>query len=206
MATLYEVKVRCNNCSAEFQSEIYTRIDRVQDREIISTIFEGTFNEKHCPNCDNQGLVRFPVDVIDSAKGHKAVFVFLFDNNLPVRLEPMNDSDEYAQVDLLMKGFIVIEILREQKAESVVYSTNDLIETLISWGEEADVFPDAPTEKQIIEALGCNLISEDEAELVRNADFDWTLERLLDENREQLPANVEEAVDIALRIKSGLKR
>jgi hypothetical protein len=148
MATACQVKVRCNDCFAEFQSEIYTWVDRAVDRDIIGTIFEGTFNEKHCPKCDNQGLVCFPVEMIDSEKGHKAIFVFLVDNNLPVRLEPLNDSNEYIEVELLMKGFNVVEILREQKTESVVYSTNDLIETLISWGEEADVFPEPPNERK----------------------------------------------------------
>jgi hypothetical protein len=205
MATACEVKVRCNNCLTEFQSEIYTWIDRAVDREIVQTIFEGTFNEKQCPKCENQGLVRFPVEVIDSANGHKAIFVFLLDNNVPVRLEPLQDSSGYTEVEVLMKGFSVAEILREQKTEPVVYSTNDLIETLISWGEEADVFPDQLTEEEIQEGLRSNLISEREAEIVRQADFAGAVQRLLRENLDELPADIGEAVEIALKIKRGLK-
>lgn len=211
MAVSNPVKIQCSNCYAEFHSEIYTFIDRARDRDIVSSIFRGEFNYKHCPQCDNEGLVRYPVEVIDSEKGEKAIFIYLQDNKCPWRYEELGDSEAYIPVKVTMKGFSVREIMNNNRKESVIYDAGDLIETLISWGEEVGIFPDAPAEEDLEKAIESGVITMEETEIVRKVDFQKILEKtILQDAGEEDPSQYlpeaeftqdeEEAFEIALRI------
>src|SRR3990170_6616424 len=145
-------KIQCVKCYVEFNTAIYTLIDRAKDREVVGSIFTGEFNYKHCVNCANEGIVSYPVKILDSEKDVEALLIYLEDNIVPKKHDVVEGADGILHVKVsprIIEGFRVNEIDKEGKPEVVIYSKNELIEQLVSWGEEAYVFPVAPTEDQI---------------------------------------------------------
>lgn len=203
MPTLNSVLLQCSNCYQEFNSEIYTYVDRAVDSDVVGTIFTGSFNFKHCIMCENEGHVRFPVQIVDSEVGGKAIFIFLHDNKLPQVYEAIENTKIVVPVEITLKVFTVKEITRDNHAEAVIYSTNDLLEKLQAWGEETAIFPSDITEEQIMRALASNVITEKEAEMARGTDFDRMLDKIIDDGEvENIDITDEEsdAISIGSRI------
>jgi len=123
MATKCTVKVQCTNCLMEFDSEIYTRVDRTKDKNLINRVFKGKFNQIHCVHCENQGLVCFPVEFIDGEKGEKVTLIYLGTNSVPMRFDVMdvNGKVGVGVCPLMFKGFRVTQIIRGDRAEAVLY-------------------------------------------------------------------------------------
>lgn len=206
MAILQSVKVRCSNCYNEFNTEIYTFVDRLKDRSVINSIFEGNFNYKHCPYCDNEGLVRFPVKFVDREIDEEATFIFLKDTRCPWKYEEI-EPGVIGQVSITMKGFDVKEIITNERTEAVIYDKGELINTLISWGEEAYRFPSAPTEEELEDAIEEGVITKEEAGIIKRVDFDEILDKFLiqcfeeeDTSESTFTEDEDRALNIALRI------
>lgn len=182
MATKCAVRVQCLNCLMDFESEIYTNVDRVKDRRIISKIFKGKFNYISCVHCENQGLVCFPVEFTDCERGQKAILIYMGTNTVPVMSFDVIDSDNELGVGvcpMMFKGFRVTEIVRNRQPETVLYSDAELIFKLFEWGEGWNAPLERPSDERIQNAVEMGLISDDQAKILREVDFDGMVQRLL---------------------------
>ena len=215
MAEITPVEVQCRECRGIFETDIFTKIDRATDREIVALIFQGEFNYKQCPNCEHAGIVYFPVEVFDSSKKSKATFIHLSGNTYSSDLQA-NFSDILHDISSQHNGFRVCTIVRKNEKDRVVYSTGELIMLFTSWGENVSpCILSAPEEDEIHKALEVDVITKEEAEIIASIDFDELTEKLIKnysgpftkytdsgaKDGDELTDTEEKAIDIALRIR-----
>jgi hypothetical protein len=153
--------MRCNKCKQIAEGEIYSELTVNEDWKTDRLIFENELNFYKCEQCDNTGFVLYPVKVIDKESGEEACII-------PV-VETLNLSEDEETEGM---GFAVLEVT-DKKPLSIFYSLSDLQEQVHNWGGGNEtVFDPPPQEQDIEEGLKKKLISEQEAAILRNANWD----------------------------------
>ena len=68
---------------------------------------------------------------------------------------------------------------RNGQPEAVLYSDAELRSKLFEWGEEWNAPLDRPSDERIQKAVEMSMISDDQAKILREIDFDGMVQRLL---------------------------
>jgi len=159
--------LRCNKCENVFEADIWTEITTDEDHNLDNKIFTDEINSFDCEACGNNGFALYPVKITDSASGEKALVIPF--------MEPL-DMTEYEEAPAM--GFSVLEVTDKEPCR-IFYSLEDLKRQICCWqGGDDTVFDPPPGEKDILEGVQRNIISEEDAALLRNADWDAILREM----------------------------
>jgi hypothetical protein len=167
MNTRCSAILQCNKCGHVFERDIWTAITTGVDHNLDNKIFKDEINSDDCEACGNKGIALYPITISDQASGEKAM-VIPFMETL--------DMTEYEEVTAM--GFSVLEVTDKEPC-SIFYNLNDLKWKIHCWqGGDDTIFDPPPREKDILEGVQRNIISEEDAALLRNADWDAILREM----------------------------
>jgi len=170
MNTRCSAILRCNKCENVFEADIWTEITTGEDHNLDNKIFNDEINFVDCEACGNIGFALYPVTITDKASGEKAL-VIPFMETL--------DMTEYEEVTAM--GFSVLEV-HDKEPCTIFYSLSELKWQIHRWqGGYDTVFDPPPAEKDIMEGVQRGIISEEEAALLRNTDWDAILMEMLEQ-------------------------
>jgi hypothetical protein len=199
MNTRCSAILRCNKCENVFETDIWTEITTGEDHNLDNKIFNDEINFIDCEACGNIGFVLYPVKVTDSASGEKALVIPFMD--------PL-DMTEYD--DVSTTGFSVLEV-QDKEPCSIFYSFDELKWHIHRWQGGYDaVFDPPPAERDIVEGVQRGIISEAEAALLRNTDWDAILAEMLEQGADHdgeyaFGDERDEAVELYMKLMSELR-
>ena len=198
MYTRHSAILQCNKCENIFEREIWTEITTGEDHNLDNKIFNDEVNFFDCEACGNVGFALYPVKITDKESGEKALV-------MPF-MEP-HDMTEYEEVSAM--GFSVLEVTDKEPCR-VFYSLEDLKWQIHRWqGGDDTVFDPPPEEKNIDEGLQRGIINEEEAAILRNADWDAILTEMLEQGVDNdgeyaFGDERDEAVELYMKLMSEL--
>lgn len=173
MNTRCSAILRCNKCENVFETDIWTEITTGEDHDLDNKIFTDEINSFACEACGNTGIALYPVAISDQASGEKALVIPF--------MEPL-DMTEYEEVSAM--GFSVLEVTYREPC-AVFYSLGELKWQIHCWqGGDNTVFDPPPAERDIIEGVQRGIISEEDAALLRNTDWDAILAEMLEQGND----------------------
>jgi len=170
MNTRCSAILRCNKCENVFEKDIWTEITTGEDHNLDNKIFNDEINFIDCEACGNIGFALYPVKVTDKESGEKALVIPFMD--------PL-DMTEYEEAPAM--GFSVLEVTDKEPCR-IFYSLSELKGQIHRWqGGDDTVFDPPPAERDIVDGLQRGIIREEEAALLRNADWDAILTEMLEQ-------------------------
>lgn len=153
--------LECVECGKRLRTKIWTSITVGKDSQIDNKIFNDEINYFFCDKCGNEGFAWYPVKISNKGGSEKAMVM-------------PSDTD----------GFDVIE-LGEKTPCRVFYDFDSLKWEIHTWqGGYKVLFDPPPDEQDIKEALEKNIISKEDAEILRHVDWEEMLNRVDDEKME----------------------
>ena len=153
--------LECTVCGRRLHRRIWTSITIGSDRVTEDKIFNDEINFFACDRCDNEGFAWYPIKIKNRDAGEKAMV-------LPT------DTD----------GFDVIEV-GEKNSCRVFYDFASLKWEIYGWqGGYKTFFDPPPEEEDIKEALQKNILSKEDADILRQTDWEAFFDDLESENIE----------------------
>ena len=198
-----KVVLQCGDCRNQFDTEIWTEIN-IADQELDHKLYSDQINVFKCDECENAGLVCYPIAIKDTLSGEQAIAIPL---NKVVSL----DDDDEENYDEINPAFFVVEI-KNKKRKKVSYDLNDLKFEIQRWrGEPFTPYTGPPEEADIEKGLAKRFITKEEAEKLRAADWELIEDKMIEEGvikKEMIDLDdrQEEALDIYFRFKLELDR
>ncbi len=141
--------LECAECGKRLRTKIWAAITVGKDRQTDDKIFNDEINFFICEKCGNEGFAWYPVKIKNKDGSEKAMVM-------------PTDTD----------GFDVIE-LGEKTSFRVFYDFESLKWEIHSWqGGYNFVFDPPPAEQDIKEAFEKNIVSKEDADILRHTDWE----------------------------------
>lgn len=203
MSKTVKVVLQCADCRNQFDAEIWTEIN-IADQEVDHKLYSDQINVFECDECQNAGLVCYPIAIKDTLSGEQAIAIPL---NKVISID--DDVDEnYNEIN---PAFFVVEI-KKKKPRRVSYDLNQLKFEIQRWrGEPFTPYLGPPDEAMIMEGLSRGFINKGEAEKLRIADWEAIEDKMIEEGvikKEMIDmdAGQDEALEIYFRLQLELDR
>ena len=74
MSKKEKVVLQCANCRNQFNAEIWTEIN-LADQELDHKFFSDQINVFECEECENSGLVCYPIKIKDKQSGEQVIAI-----------------------------------------------------------------------------------------------------------------------------------
>lgn len=175
MSKREKVVLQCSDCGNQFNAEIWTEIN-LEDQELEHKLFADQINVFECDECENSGLVCYPIKIKDKLSGEQAIAIPL---NKIVSIDGDDDGEE--DYEEISTAFFVVEIIKK-KPWKVSYDLNELKYKIQKWrGEPFTPYTGPPEEADIEAGLAKGFINEEEAKKLRTADWESIEEIMIDE-------------------------